>query len=408
MPLDRLRRAGASLDAWGRLAAVVWGTALLVVGVATLRAPHAHSVYPIFAEAARRWTAGEDLYPPIGEPFRYSPVVAAFFVPFSRLPDGLGGLLWRLLGAGAFLAALAWWSRTALPTPPTPGRRALLFLLVAPAAVGNLHNGQANVLVIALLLTAVAAVLRGRFTLAAAAVAVASLFKVYPLALGLLLATLYPRRLGPRLVLALALGLLLPFLLQRPDYVADQYAGWAEHMEANDRQLLPRDLWYRDLRMLWTLWLTPLSYRAYQAMEFLTGAGLAVLALGLRRAGVHPARLLLLVLGLACCWMTVLGPATESATYVLVGPVAAWLAVSAAADEYPRWLGALFLGGYGLLLAAQLAVTTPWGRPFHGLGPHPFGGLLVLAGLLALCVREAVRGVPAQRREAPPTPARAA
>jgi hypothetical protein len=366
------------------------------VAVFTLCAPHRHTVYPIFAEAARRWAAGQDLYLSVGEPYRYSPGVAAFFVPFSRLPDGPGGLFWRLLGAGLFLGGLAWWGRDAFRPRPA-NRHALLFLLAAPLAVGNVHNGQANVLVIGLLLVAVAAVRRERFTLAAAALAVAVLFKLYPIALGLLLVALHPRRLGPRLALALAAGLLLPFLLQRPGYVAAQYAGWLGHLEANDRQLLPRDLWYRDLRQLCSLWLTPLSYRAYQALEVLSGAGLALLALGLRWAGVPPTRLLALVLGLACCWMTVLGPATESATYVLLAPPAAWLTVSAGARGDPPWLRGLFLGGYGLLLAAQLAVTTPWGRTFHALGSQPLGGLLLLAGLLAACFREAVARPPAER-----------
>ena len=37
----------------------------------------------------------------------------------------------------------------------------------------------------------------------------------------------------------------LPFLFQRPAFVADQYAGWLEHLQSSDRQHLPRD--YRDL-----------------------------------------------------------------------------------------------------------------------------------------------------------------
>ena len=229
--------------------------ALVLLGANTLLWPQRDTVYPIFAEAGRRWLAGGDLYEPVAglDAYRYSPLVAALLVPFGLLPDGPGGLLWRLAGSAVFCGGLAWWGRAVLPPALTRGQRALLFLLPAPLTFGNVHNGQANVLIVGLLLLAVAAVARERFNVAALCLAVACLFKVYPIAVGLLLAALYPRRLAPRLGLLLAAGLLLPFLLQRSGYVAAQYAGWVEHLAQNDRQLRPRALWYRDARLLWGL-----------------------------------------------------------------------------------------------------------------------------------------------------------
>ena len=93
-------------------------------------------------------------------------------VPFGLLPDGPGGLLWRLTSSAVFCGGLAWWGRIVLP----PGQRALLFLLTAPLTFGNIHNGQANVLIMGLLLLAVAAVARERFTVAALCLAIACLF----------------------------------------------------------------------------------------------------------------------------------------------------------------------------------------------------------------------------------------
>ena len=71
------------------------------------------------------------------------------------------------------------------------------------------------------------------------------------------------------------MGLLLPFLLQRPGYVAAQYAGWVEQLAQNDRQMRPRELWYRDARLLWSLGAAPMSSRAYQVVQ---AAGAAVAA----------------------------------------------------------------------------------------------------------------------------------
>ncbi len=374
MPLERLKQRFNSLTLLGRLGLTAWAILLVVVGARVLLAPHRHTVYPIFAEAASHWRAGEDLYRPTPDPYRYSPLVAAFFVPFGLLPDGVGGLLWRLLSAGVFLGGLAWWARE---------RRPLLFLLTMPLALGNVNNGQANLLVIGLLLVAVAALGEGRFALAAVCVAAATLFKMYPLAVGLLLVLAEPRRFGPRLAVALAAGLALPFVLQSPDYVLSQYSGWLHHLESNDRQILDVELWYRDLRLLCSRWLTPMSYEAYQAVELLGGLGAAAVGIALIRAGAPRPRLLTLLLALGCCWMTLLGPATESSTYVLLAPVAAWLALSREGE--PRWLT---WSGLGLLLLAQAATVMPWGRTFQALGPQPLGALLILGAVLIRCHRE--------------------
>jgi hypothetical protein len=389
-------------EPWQRTAIAVWFVALVILGAKALVWPHRHSVYPIFAQAGQDWLHSGDLYEtPAGqEPYRYSPLVAAFFAPFSLLPDGPAGLLWRLLSAAALLGGLAWWSRNALPTPLTGRQRGLLFLLVAPLALGNVHNGQANLLVLGLLLVAVAACASGRFNLAALCLAVACVFKVYPIALGLLLAALEPRRLGPRLLLALVLGFALPFLLQRPDYVAAQYGRWIEHMALNDRQLLEPLCWYRDARLLCSRWIVPMSYGTYQAVEVIAGVVMAVVCLRARRIGMAHARAM--ALGIACCWMTALGPATESVTYVLIAPTLAWLLVTAAADGHPAGLRAVWLTSYGILVAAQAVAVLPagWGRAIQALGPQPLAGLLLLGGLLYLAKSDRTACLAAGRRPA--------
>jgi hypothetical protein len=94
---------------------------------------------------------------------------------------------------------------------------------------------------------------------------------------------------------------------------------------------------------------------------------------------------LALLLGLGCCWMTALGPATESATYVLLGPAAAWLLLSGA-ERQPVGLRALWLVAYGLLIASQAAAALPGGlgRLPQSLGTQPFAALLLLGGMLCL------------------------
>src|SRR5207237_312863 len=116
------------------------------------------------------------------------------------------------------LGAFGWWCRSMLG-PFTGSRASLLFLLMLPLAVGSLNNGQSNALVLGLLLTTVTGAATERWGLAASCTALATLFKLYPIALGLLMAATFPRRFAGRLVLALLVGLALPFALQQPHYV---------------------------------------------------------------------------------------------------------------------------------------------------------------------------------------------
>src|SRR5262249_32301626 len=116
--------------------------------------------------------------------------------------------------------------------------------------IGGLNNGQCNALVAGLLVAAAVAFAGERWALAAAAVSAAVLFKVYPLALGLLFCLFEPRRFSPRLALALAMGVALPYLFQQPDYVTRQYAALMENLHDEDRTERPIHAGYRDLHML--------------------------------------------------------------------------------------------------------------------------------------------------------------
>lgn len=139
------------------------------------------------------------------------------------LPEVIGGIAWRLFISAALLGALAWWLKSACSKSWTDRHRAWLLLLTIPMMQGNLNSAQANALVVACLLAALAAINESRWNIASAVLAVAFLIKGYPLAVALLLIVLYPKQLGWRLPIAIALGFLTPFLVQEPGYVMRQY-----------------------------------------------------------------------------------------------------------------------------------------------------------------------------------------
>jgi hypothetical protein len=376
-------------NAWASWAVALWMVVLVVISLKTVLWPRSHSLFPIFADAARNWRAGAELYGGPGpgaagqDCYRYSPLIAAALTPLTFLPESLGGILWRLINAGVLVAGLMWWCRTGLPRTLGRGQAGVLFLLVLPFAVGSLHNGQANPLVLGLILLAVTAAAEKRWNLAAGCIAGATLLKIYPLAVGLLLVVLYPKSFTGRLVLALALGLALPFLMQEPNYVAGQYRSWLEAVRADDRSGFAPEYAYRNFQLLSRVWLTPLSKKLYLIMEVLAGAGMALLCLAGQQRQWPRRRLLTYLLGLGCCWMTLFGPATESCTYILVAPTLAWAFLEGSWNQKPVWLRFCLGGAYGLLLAACLACWVPGGRWFQGLGVQPLGALLLLVSLVA-------------------------
>jgi hypothetical protein len=362
---------------------------VVAISVRVLFRPHANSVYPIFAQAAAHWMIGEDLYQPAADVYRYSPLVAALFVPFRLLPDAIGGILWRWLNVAVYLAAFGWASRSVFLTaaPPKEGRLALLFLLLVPLSVGSINNGQSNSLVLGLLLATIAAAATKRWNLASSCVALACLFKVYPISVGLLLAAIYPRRFAGRLMIALAIGLAVPFVLQRPAYVWDQYQGWLHHLLGDDRQFLPLEYTYRDIRLLCRLCSMPLSVGVYTAVQLVSATMLAAYCVWQIRRGESERFLLFALFGFACCWMTLLGSATESATYVLLAPVLAWLMMDAWHEPRPLALRLAVLTSFVLFTATQVAAWFPFGRRFHALGLHPAAALILLGCLVYTVAR---------------------
>jgi hypothetical protein len=379
---------------WGgvRIVGSVWATLLLVICVRGALQAKANSVYPIFASAARNLLAGTDLYGGNGDPYRYSPLVAAVFVPFSCCPDWLGGVLWRLLNAAVYLLAFAWWCRVVLPRSLTVGQQAILYLLIVPLSVGSLNNAQSNPLILGLLLAGVAGVACRHWNWASGCLAAACLFKVYPVAIALLLTALYPRRLGGRFLGALMIGLALPFLMKPAGYVWDQYAGWLHHLQTDDRQQLPLELWYRDLRLLCRHANVFLSPTRYLLVQLFAAVGIAGFCLAGRWLGWEQRRLLTTLFTLGCCWMTVFGSATESSTYILLAPSLAWTLLDSMLRPAAWWLRSGLIATFGLFTVTRAAVWFPGGaQKVHPLGLEPLAGLFLI---LAVVYLEFHRGVP--------------
>jgi hypothetical protein len=317
-----LRRA-APWTRWEWFVLLIWVSVESVICVRSWIRPDIHCVYPIFDLAGRHWREGSPLYfvaAPGIDIFRYSPLMASFFALLSLVPLAMAGVIWRLLNVFVYLAGLCWWLGVIVPEPFTRQQRTIFFLLLLPLSLASLNNGQANLLMVGLMLLTVAAVRLRWFTVAGFVLALAFWLKLYPIALGLLLVVLYRRRFLLPLIAGLAAGFALPFVLQTPEYVYEQYGQWIAWLKIDNRARHELRLSPRDFRLLLRLCGIVISDSAYTVIQVLTGVLIAACCWLWQRRGDSERELLFRTTALSFCWMTTFGPATESATWVVLAP----------------------------------------------------------------------------------------
>lgn len=363
-----------------RVALGVWVVAMGVILIHVWLKPNSNTLYKVFRAGGARWLASENLYPKVDE-YIYSPFAAAFFAPLALLPDRVAGGIWRLMSLGAYAGAFALWLKKGrAASAEGVERAAVVWMLLLPLSVGDLYNGQANPLVIGLVMLAVLGCRRERWMMAALCVGLAAYFKVYPLAMGLLLGVLHPRQFPWRLGVAVAGIFAVSLVLQRPGYVLEQYGNWVHTLRQDPRRTLNYFGTYRDFWLLLRVLRVPISLQGWALLQGVSGAAVAVYLYLVQLRGAAEERLDFLLLTLGICWMLLFGPATESSTYVMLAPplALAWVRWrgEAAGGRYLKWVGAC----YGLLLGSQM--LSSWGHQYQNAYTHLVqpAGAMILAG----------------------------
>jgi Glycosyltransferase family 87 len=309
------------LPNWCRLA---WWILLFgILGRVAFANPYSGTVVPIYRNAGLRWLRSESIYtpaPPL-DVFRNPPPVAAFFAPWALLPEKPVGLLWRILNLSVYLAGLlaivqVWESRNG-----PIDRRNLSFaaFFAALLIIPSFNNGQVNLLLVGCSLLAWANLERGRLWRVSIWIAIATLFKIYPFTLGLLMCLVVPR-LTPRLFVCTVVPWLGSLVCQSPGYAWCRYCEFLEftQMENQYRLLVKRVPW--DWTILPDAWMgLTIGEDCRKIISALAGLSFAALIFAKRRHPDSP----MFCLNFACIWMTLFGPATENVTYTLLAPIAA-------------------------------------------------------------------------------------
>jgi len=155
---------------------------LAVLAVVLGQHPRRGLDFRIYLLAAERFLAGVDLYPVSDGhlPFKYAPITAPLFLPFTLLPVRAATALWNL-GAVVALGALARLTSRAEPTPgeraPWPWAPVVATLALLPAFHLELFYAQVDGVMLLLLALMAVGAERGRTWGPAAAFAVAVLLK---------------------------------------------------------------------------------------------------------------------------------------------------------------------------------------------------------------------------------------
>ena len=132
---------------------------------------------------------------------------------------------------------------------------------------------------------------------------------------------------------------------------------------------MPRD--WTVLTRTWLGWVpSDLIVKSVSVLSGLAFAG--VVWFSHRRNGLQ--RTIPIVVVLSGSWMTLFGPATESVTYCLLAPGAAWLVATSRG-----WLLGIATAGYLLHLSPVIRDIFPQSWRYSVLGPQAAGTLLLLA-----------------------------
>jgi hypothetical protein len=171
----------------------------------------------------------------------------------------------------------------------------------------------------------------------------------------------------------------LPFVLQDPAYVVEQYDEWVFCLAHQPHP----DGFFQDMMLFAHLWLAPISRQTYHWIELASGGVVALICLFHQRCGMSHQNLLNAAFGLCCAWMMALGPATEGTTYIMLTPVAAAAMSLAHSLPQPRWFRAMITIPFVILLLAQLQLLFGLGRPVHQVAGQPLAAIVLMIPLAA-------------------------
>jgi len=366
-----LAQAGEKRSEWISWAG--WAVLFLATSAIILH-DSSRSIFPIYQYAALAWFKGQQIYEMSGiGGFTYFPQAAILFTPFALLPSAAGEMAWRLVSIGAIAFALR--SFGSLVAERSGKNLFPLMTLVAiPIVWDCARNGQATLLMTAVMLMAVVDVARLHWWRATLWLALAVAIKPLAIVLVLLIAAIN-RPMTSRALFGMVLLALFPFLTQRPGYVIEQYVTCLQNMAISAHVGVAAHGWTSPFTALRAVTGIDVPEKLQTLMRLAGALGTLVLCYVSRRRH-DAATSAIFLFSLAALYVMLFSPRTENNTYAMLGPALALFLARAVKIE-GRSGEAILLGVMALALVAS--------RPIERLlAPH--AEQIWLSPLVAACL----------------------
>lgn len=360
---------------------------LCAISIGRLARRPFEGTFDVYLNAARHMRARELMYGPT-DPSYYDPfnISGYLYWPISALATMPLTLVNQYAAAGFMLllsAAVFSWAAVALMRALRPQgahgvsavmAAGILLLITFPGAWYNFKFVQAQIIMTGGMVAAAAAMIAGRWILAALWLFVAIVVKPLAIVMVLLcIALSAPMRLP--LLAALGVALLAPFLFVDAGYLAEQYRQWM--LKLYGIASVPPGEWiyqadFASMVDAIGLGLPPAAAKTIRAVAALVTL---LLAWRVSKSG-HRAAFAVAVLLLSGCYITVFGPRNEWLSFLVLTPGLAALALLMLSDNSSDWRG-------WALIAVAVAIGLHWGlRIDRVLKPALVCGVYVWLGWL--------------------------
>jgi hypothetical protein len=367
---------------WLRIALYAWLALAVAASVKTIIEPRQHTVYTAFSQGGRDWWDGHSLY--AERSYYYSPTFAISMAPFAIWPDWFGGVLWNFVSVGLLVWSLRTFFRDLLASADKSALPAategVFHLLVLFGTVRSIWSGQSNAILVALVLFAAAAIVRGRWWKGAVLLAAPVYIKIWPIIAAGLFSVQWPKRLAARVTICIAALGLAPLLTKPAATVINSYIEWHDCL-VNRQATLLRYPGYRDAWTIWEQFHSPVDQRAYAILQAVGGLAVLAWCIWQRCRGCSTRQLAIYTIAAWSVWQLLLGPGTERLTYNIIAPALAWAVLEAFRSGRGRaWIMATFattfilgVGGVERLLIRFVPAATA----LEPVGVLMFAGWLV-------------------------------
>lgn len=304
------------------VAALIWAVTLGIFATMLLTGHLRTISYLVYATAGRRWSALGPIYEAGHiEGFQYFPHAAIFFVPFAWMGSPTGDLAWRVLSWGTFA-----WGMWRVVRELAQERAGECFVIATPlslaVATGPLKNGQANLMLAALMLHVAAELVMRRWWRATVVIALGLALKPQMAVLLLLVWVLYRPMYG-RMPVALVLLAVAPFAAGPADYVIAQWSACWDKLALS---AIPPPT-YEDLRGLLATFGWTMPHRLSTAIALVAALGVLIACYAARRRLRDPYATVLVV-GFAATYLMLFNARTQSTSYTMPVAIASVLAGS--------------------------------------------------------------------------------